>query len=210
MRKSLCAIVFVLSSAPSFATVNQIEYLYGRGSPRSSVQAGNGSDQEGSQGAEWSADFLHLAANHFYVGVGGGEFHSGDNVSGTVVPNVNSTISCKMTSILGLARIDLSPSPKLMTYAIAGIGWVRNSLMITSAPATPIVDSAKETFGYAGGVGVDLALTDRLFIGVEARYQGSERQSFEMTPEGVAATGRTSISVPLSVFLVGLKAGIKY
>jgi opacity protein-like surface antigen len=207
MKKLMGALVFV--STTCFAMTNQIEYMQGRGIPRCSVQADGSADQEGTQGAEWSADFLHKAANHFYLGVGGGEFHSGDNVSGTFVSNANTTISSKMTSILALGRIDLSPNPKLVTYAIAGLGWVKNTLSVTSAPTT-IVDSSKATLGYAAGLGVEFPLSDRLFIGAEARYQGSERQSYQTTPDGTAATGRTSISVPLSVFLLSLKAGFKY
>ena len=82
--------LLVLVSTVCRATENQIEYAYGRGTPRSAVDAGTGSDREGDRGPAWSADLLHEESNHVYLGVGGGQFHSDDRVSGTFVPQANS------------------------------------------------------------------------------------------------------------------------
>jgi outer membrane autotransporter protein len=114
-----------------------------------------------------------------------------------------------MTSILALGRIDLSPNPKATPYAIAGVGWVRNSLTVTSASQV-LVDDSKSTLGFALGLGMDLALTDRVFLGIEGRYQGSVKHSFDTTPAGQAATGQTQVTVPLGAYLFGAIVGVKY
>jgi opacity protein-like surface antigen len=173
------------------------------------VDLGYGSSQEGSRGTEWSADFLHKTANHVYFGVGGSEFRSKDTVNGSLVPGTTSVTRSKMSSIMGLVRADLNGTPKAQTYLIGGLGWVKHSLSIT-ADGTSLVNDSKDAFGYMAGIGLDFALNDRLLIGVEGRYQGSVRKEFPLTPEGAAVAHQPSISVPLSVFFVGLKAGIKY
>jgi len=215
------AMLLLLVCSPAWAVVNKLEYEYGRGSPRGSYHFGDWIKQEGPRGPEWSADFLHESSERVYVGIGGGHFHSGDEVSQTLVPNTDATFSTRMTSILALGRLDLSSNPKLMPYAIVGIGWVRYSLVVQGVPATSwsdtgtsesrtLVDDAKNTVGYTAGLGVDLAVTDRLYIGIDARYQGAVKQHFDTSAAGQVATGTKELTVPLGAFLLGAKVGVKY
>ncbi len=213
--------LLALLGSPCRATVNQIEFNLGRGSPLSSIQAGGSSDRAGSRGTEWSADFLHQANPRLYWGLGGGQFRSNDHVSQTFVPNALSTISSRASTILILSRTDLSFGSKYVPYMIAGVGWTRHSLLVAAVPGAPwtdtgtsesrtLLEESKNTLGYAYGLGLDYALSDGLFIGVEARYQGSLKNTFAFVPTGVAATGQTSVQTSLNLFTAGVKAGFKY
>jgi len=209
MKKRLC--LLVLASTSCYATVNQIDFNFGRGSPLSFIQADGSSDRAGSRGTSWSADFLHATGPGTYVGLGGGEFRSNDNVSQTFVPNTNSTIRTKSSTILILTRADMPTDSRLVPYLIAGIGWARNSLSITAMPGQgTLLEDSKNTFAYATGAGLDYALNDRLFMGIEARYQGAFKQTYDLTPQGQATTGINSIQSSMNVFLLGVKAGFKY
>ena len=96
-----------------------------------------------------------------------------------------------------------------MLYAIAGVGWVKNTLTITSE-STTLLNESEDALGYAAGAGLDLALTERVLIGIEGRYQGSPTRRFDLTPEGASATGMTSVSTPINRITLSLKAGIRY
>ena len=207
MKRFLILLLFV--QAPCWATVNQLEFNLGRGTPLSSIQAGGSSDREGSRGTDWSADFFHAAGPQVYWGIGGGHFRSNDNVSQTFVPNADSTITSKTTSILILTRADLAPPARTVPYVIAGIGWVRNSLSVTTSDTT-LIDQSKNTVGFATGLGLDYALSDRFFIGLETRYQYALKRTFDLTAAGSAITGTNSVQTSMSVLTVGVKAGIKY
>src|SRR5258706_9459148 len=181
MRFLYCALLLVTSSA--LATVNQIEFNLGRGTPLSSIQAGGSSERAGSRGTEWSADILHSSGSRSYIGLGGGQFRSNDNVSQTFVPNTTSTISSKVSSVLLLTRVDFPSQSRTVLYAIAGLGWARNSLTLTDRTGVgTLLDESKDTLAYATDIGLDYPLTDRLLIGVEARYQRSLKQKFFLTP----------------------------
>lgn len=206
--KKLAGILILLSTA-CFATENQVDFIFGRGTPQSAAQAGSLFQEDGSRGESWSADILHRMGRQLSIGIGGGQFSSDDNTSTSFIPNAASTVSSKMTSILLLGRLDLSPNPKFIPYVIAGIGWVRNSLTVTSDPIT-VVDDSESAFGYAAGIGADVALTDRIFLGVEARYQGSTRRSFDMTSQGEALAGQSSVDTALKIVILGLKASVRY
>jgi len=207
MKKLLS--LLILGSTSCFAAVNQLEFNLGRGTPLSTIQAGGSSDREGARGTDWSADFLHQAGPQVYWGIGGGHFRSDDNVSQTFVSNANSMITSKTTSVLLLSRVDLAPPSRMVPYAIAGIGWVRNTLSVTSEQGT-IIDDSKNTVGFATGLGMDYALSDRLFIGLEARYQSSLKSTFDLTAMGSSTTGTSSVQTSMSVLMQGVKAGIKY
>ena len=49
-----------------------------------------------------------------------------------------------------------------------------------------INDCRRNTLGYATGIGIDYAMSDRLFIGAEARYQSALKRTFALTPQGQA------------------------
>ncbi len=203
--------VLVFLSTSAFATENQIEFNFGRGTPLSSIQAGGSSDRAGSRGTNWSADFLHQNGPRSYAGLGGGQFRSNDNVSETFLPNASSTITSKITSILLLTRVDLPSQSRMVIYVIAGLGWARNSLTITAMSGQgTLMDDSRDTLAYATGLGADYALNDRLIIGVEARYQGALKRTFDLTPQGQAITGVGSVQTSMNVFMLGVKAGIKY
>jgi len=213
--------LLMLTSVFCQATTNQLEFNYGRGSPRGSYHFDNFVNQEGPRGPEWSADFLHKMSGFGYLGLGGGHFHSGDDMSETFAPNATSDLVLKTTSIMALGRIDLNPNPKLTPYLLVGVGWVQNTLTVTSVPLITwpdtgtsesriLAEDSKSTLGYEAGFGLDLALTTRLFIGLEAKYQGSVKRSFNLTPAGQAATGQSQVTVPLGAILVGAKVGMKY
>ena len=181
MKKLLSILVF--ASTVASATTNQLDFNLGRGTPLSYVQAGGSSDHLGSRGTEWSADFLHQNSARTYVGIGGGQFRSNDNVSETFVPNSSATLSSRTSTILLLTRADLSSRSKMVIYALAGIGWAKNSLQITAMPGQPaILKDSKDTLAYATGLGADYPISDRLFFGVEARYQSSMKRTFDLTP----------------------------
>ncbi len=207
MKKLFFAIL--LLSQTSWAVENRLEYMYGHGFPKSSVDFGHGSEQEGSSGSEWSADFLHSTSPHVYFGVGGGKFRSKEQSSTALIPSANSSISARMSAVLGLVRVDINANPKVITYLIGGLGWVKHSLVINSDKGT-IIDVSRDAFGFAGGLGLDYLLNDRLYLGVEGRYQGSVKQSFHTTDLGQSVTGQSSISLPLSVVLVSAKIGVRY
>jgi len=218
--KKLAALLILVSTA-CFATENQIDFTLGRGSPQSAARAGNLFQEDGSQGLNWSADFLHKIARQVSIGIGGGHFSSGDNTETTFVPNTSSTVSSKMTSILALGRLDLTSSAKFVPYVIAGIGWARNSLTVSALPdstwsdtgtseSRTLVDDSGSALGYAAGAGVDVALSDRIFLGVEARYQGSTRRSFDVTPQGESVMDQGSVSTALKMVILGIKAAVRY
>lgn len=213
--------LLTLLVSPCIATVNQIEFNLGRGSPLSFIQAGGSSDRAGSRGTEWSADFLHQANPRLYWGLGGGQFRSNDNVSQTFVPNAISTLSARSSTILLLSRTDLSSGSKYVPYMIAGVGWTRHSMLIAAVPETSwadtgtsesrtLLEKSKDTLGYAYGLGLDYALTDALIIGVEARYQGSLKNTFDFSPAGVAITGQNNVQTSLNTFTASVKVGFKY
>ena len=207
MKKLFAVALFV--STPVFGTTNQIDFTFGHGSPLASIQAQGSTEQDGLRGSFWSADALHHVSNQLYLGMGIGHFHSADNNSSTFIANTLSTISSQKTSTLLLGRMDLVPGTRITPYAIAGLGWVKNSLTVASDQGT-LVDESKSTFGYTGGLGVDVLLSDRLLIGVEARYEGSPAQHFALTPTGQAASGQMDLRTSIDLFSFGLKAGIKY
>ncbi len=213
--------VTLLLAAPAWSFENQVEFNWGHGVPQATVSVGNSSDELGSSGNVWSADILHLASRQTYLGLGGGQYRSGDNTSGSFIRNTQSTLAAKTSSVLILGRIDFPHSSKLVTYVIGGIGWVRNSLSITAYPTglwndsasaeqRTFLSTAKSTLGFAGGLGLDLDLTQTLVFGIEGRYQTSLKQYFDLTPEGQAATGQTSISSLLKIYTICFKVGIKY
>ena len=206
--KTLWSILLLVTS-PCLATMNQIDFNLGRGTPSSSIQAQGSSENIGSRGTDWSADIFHQVGPRVYWGLGGGIFRSNDRASATFIPSATTTLTSKATSILVLSRTDLGNQAKFVPYLIAGIGWVRNSLSVVTG-STKLLDDSKDTLAYATGLGLDYALNDRLVIGMEARYQGSLNENFAYTPDGNAATGQNSVHTPLTVLSVGVKAGIKY
>lgn len=219
MRFSLS--LLVLAAAPNLILANQFDFNLGRGTPLSSIQAGASSDLAGSRGTEWSADLLHPTAGSFYLGLGGGMLRSNDNQTDTFVPGAHSTITSRRSSIMVLSRTDLGPPSKMVPYLIAGIGWVRNSLTVTASPTgawkdtgtseqRTLMEDSRSTVGYVTGVGLDYALTSRIVIGIEGRYQGSIQRPFDLTPAGQAVTGISNIPTSLNTYMVGVKAGIKY
>jgi opacity protein-like surface antigen len=203
-----------LAAEACYATTNQLEFDYGRGSPESSIQAGGSSEREGDRGHAWSADWLHQSGPQVYWGLGGGHFTSDDHTSSTFVsvPNTNSTISSKSTSIFLLSRVDLSASSRLVPYVIVGTGWDSTSITATAATAAPttLIDESHSTLGYLVGGGIDLPFTDHLYIGAEARYQGAFQRNYDLTPAGQALTGQGAVQSTMKVFFLSLKAGIKY
>jgi opacity protein-like surface antigen len=207
MKKLLTVILFV--SAPAFGTTNQLDFMWGRCSPLGSVQAQGSTEQDGLRGSCWNADALHHVSDRFYIGMGFGQFRSADNNSTTFMANSIATISSRKTSTLLLGRMDLTTTSHFVTYAIAGLGWVQNSLTVNSDQGT-IVDQSRSTFGFSGGLGFDVLVTQALVIGIETRYDGSPAQHFGMTAAGAAATGQTDLRTSADLFSVGLKAGIKY
>src|ERR1035437_5585917 len=97
----------------------------------SRVSVGQSSEAEGSRGTDWSLDALHRISPRLYLGMGSGRFSSSDNVSSTFLATAAATtLSSKITSTLVLGRIDLSASGNSALYAIAGVGWVKNTLTI--------------------------------------------------------------------------------
>src|SRR5258708_148887 len=203
--------ILVLMSSSVFATVNQLEFDVGRGTPQSSLQAGGSSERAGSRGTDWSVDSLHHYNDRTSFGFGGGQFRSNDHVSETFIPNTSSTISSKITSILILSKVDFPSQSKMTLYVIAGIGWSKNSILITDRTGTgTLMDQSHDTMAFATGMGADYPLSDRLVIGVEARYRSSLKRTFDLTPAGRALTGVGSIQSPLNVFTLGVKAGIRY
>jgi opacity protein-like surface antigen len=202
-------LVLLLCSAPVYATTNQLDFTWGRSSPLGTIQAQGSTEQDGLRGTSWSLDALHQTSDRFYLGFGFGHFASAVNNSTTFLANTTTTISSWKTSSLLLGRLDLSKTNHFVTYAIAGLGWVKNSLNVTSAQGT-IVDDSKTTLGYGGGLGLEVLITQALLIGLEARYEGSPEQHFGMTALGTASSGQTDVKTSISVFNVGLKAGIRY
>ena len=69
-------------------------------------------------------------------------------------------------------------------------------------PNPDLAEDSKTSLGYAAGLGLDLALNDRLFVGVEAKYQTVQRQ-FDVTPAGPKPPPALRASVPLGAFLLG-------
>lgn len=201
--------VLILAPVLCYASTNQLEFNYGRGFPRASDDLREAVDQEGPRGPQWSADILHKMSPGLYLGLGGGHFVSADDMSNIFASGASSNQSLKMTSILGLGRIDLGPNPKLTPYAIAGLGWVRTSLAVTSGSQV-LVDESNSTLGYALGLGMDLPLTDRLYIGIEGRYQNSIKHTFNTTSAGLAATGQSQVAFSSGAYLFSAKVGIKY
>jgi opacity protein-like surface antigen len=203
--------VFLILFLPSMstATTNLISLNIGRGTPESSIQATGSSDLNGASGQAWSFDAFHLVSPQVYLGLSTGHFSAGDNTSLTFVPNTTTTISSKVTSSLILGRLDLTPGGKAVPYLIGGIGWAKNSIVVTSDSVT-LVNDSKNTFEYGVGGGIDFAWTDHLFIGAEGRYQGSYKSSYNMTQEGVAATGRNSLSTGNTVLIFTVRAGVMY
>ena len=207
-------ILALLAAEACYATTNQLEFSYGRGSPESSIQANGSSESEGDRGHDWSADWLHQSGPQIYWGFGGGHFSSADHTSSTFVSvsNTVSTISSKSTNIFLLSRIDISPSPRLVPYAIFGTGWDRTSITASAASAvtTTLIDDTHNTLGYMVGGGIDLPLTSYLYIGAEARYQGALQRNFDLTPAGQELTDQGSVQSTMKVFSLNVKAGIKY
>ena len=202
-------ILMLLFSAPALASTNQLDFMWGRGTPLNSIQAQGSAERDGLRGTFWTFDALHKVSDRFYFGVGIGHFTSADNNSSTFVANSESTLDSRKTSSLLLGRMDLIPGGRWVPYLIAGAGWVKNSLTVSSDQGT-LVDDSKSTLGYVGGFGMDLILGDRLLLGLEARYEGSLAQTYAMTPVGIAASGQTGVRTSLNLFLIGLKAGVKY
>ena len=207
MKKLLCLLLFCTTA--SWAT-NQIEFDLGRGTPESYIQANGSDDRQGGRGTAWSADILHQTSGAVYVGLGGGYFHSNDYVSPTFAPGTVSTIDSHAHTVLLLSRLDLTSNPKFLPYALVGAGWVDNELSVKDAGGNSLISDSKSTYGYALGLGVDIALNDRLFVGLETRYQSGPKQSFSLSPEAQALTGAGSVETRSTVFLLGLKAGVKY
>jgi opacity protein-like surface antigen len=117
--------------------------------------------------------------------------------------------------------VDIIPGQKFALYGIGGAGWVKNSLSVTAAPNSTwsdtgtsetrtFLDDSANVLGYKVGLGLDVSLTDSLVLGVEGDYEGSQKKSFSLTPQGVEATGQTSVDASVSIFSIGLKLGIKY
>jgi opacity protein-like surface antigen len=209
MKKLL--VLFLFTSVPALGSTNQIDFLWGRSSPQGSIQANGSTEQDGLRGTSWSFDALHQASEYFYLGFGFGDFSSADNNSTTFIPgNTVSTIDSQKTSTLILGRMNLGASSHFLPYAIAGLGWVKNSMTVYNSGQGTVIDDSKSTFGYAGGLGVDLLLTDRLILGMEARYEGSPAQHFGMSAAGAAASGVTDVRTSANLFTVALKAGVKY
>ena len=226
MRKSVC-IFFVwtaFNASLCFAVEsdNQVEFYLGHGSPLSTVQASGSSDRAGSQGDVWSADIMHHVNYQFYLGLGGGQFRSSDNVSQTYLPNANSSISTRSSSIFILSHQDLpASSPNLVPYVLGGIGWVRNTLTITAIPVAPwpdtgtseqrtLMEDSRDSIGIAAGAGMDWTLTSALFFGGEVRYQYALARSFSTTPKGQSTTGQSSASSSMNNLFYSLKLGVKY
>ena len=218
---SILLVLTLLIAPECFAVQNRLEYELGHGDPLSSVQANGSSDRAGSQGTVWSADILHFMGNQFYLGLGGGQFRSGDNVSQTFVPNANSTLSSTSSSILILSRQDVSVNQRFVTYLVAGIGWVKNTLTITAVPVTnwadtgtseqrTLWDHSRDSIAFAAGAGLDWNLTSSLYAGAEVRYQNALSRNFPTTPVGQATTGQTSTSTSMNNLFYALKIGVTY
>jgi len=199
----------LLAAQTCHAMTNQIEFSLGRGSPESSIQVGGSAENPGDRGHAWSADWLHQNGPYVYWGIGGGHFNSEDHTTTTFVPTKLSILSTRSTSIFLLSRVDLTPPSKLVPYVIFGTGWDRTSISAT-AGSTPVIDESHSTLGYMAGGGIDWPLTDRLFIGAEARYQSALQRNYDLTPEGQALTGQATVQSTMKVFFLNLKAGIKY
>ena len=205
----LAAFLILSVALPGFAATNQLDFIWGRGSPRGSIQAQNASEQNGLRGSLWSLDALHPISDDAYLGMGIGHFGSKDNNSAAFIPGSVTTISSSKTSTLLLGRKDLLQGYRFVPYAIAGIGWVKNSLKV-STPEGTLVDETKNAFGYVGGLGLDLLMTQRWVLGIEARYEGSPSEAYDLTDYGQATTGLSEFRTPISLFSAGLKIGYKY
>lgn len=208
-------IAALLAAQTCGAATNQIEFGLGHGSPESSIQANGSAESIGDRGTAWWADWLHQAGPQVYWGIGGGQFRSDDHTSSTFVPasNTISTLSSRSTSILLLSRVDIAPpakpASKWVPYVMAGSGWTRTSIAASTASAT-LIDQSHSTLGYMVGAGIDWLLTDRLYIGADARYQGALQRNYDLTPEGQALTGVGNVQSTVRVLTFSVKAGIKY
>ncbi len=220
MMKRLFALLFVLA-APAAAMTNQIDVYFGRATPRSDAGVGQTNDRVGSRGTDWKVEALHKTGPRSYLGIGFGRFRSNQNTSTTFISNSTSLLSSKISSTFLLGRVDLLAAPSYSIYGIAGIGLVRNSLHIAASPSTTwtdtgtsevrtIVEDAASALGYAGGLGIDVNLTDRIVLGAEARYQGSQKKDFSLTSEGSSLSGASSIHTDISILFMGFKIGLKY
>jgi opacity protein-like surface antigen len=214
-------ILFFFLSTTVWAKENQIDFMLGRGTPQSSAQVADRFQLLGSRGPEWSVDIMHRIARQLSLGLGGGHFSSGDNTSTTWVSNTNSTLSSHMSTVFILGRLDLAPNPKFIPYLLAGVGWARSSLSATATPVSTwadtgtaesrlILDDAKISLGYAAAAGVDIALNDRIFVGVEARYQAATARNFDLTAQGRAVTGQNNVDSAIKMIILGVKAAVRY
>ena len=218
--KRFLALLF-LAASPSLAFDNLFDFNFGRGLPMSELQAGGSSDHAGSLGTAWSADLLHMARPGLYVGLGGGQFRSNDNESSTYLANASTIIRSRSSQIMILTRQDLTYKPDAIPYVIEGIGWVQNSVVMTSRPNTTwadtgtneqrtLVHDTNNTVGFAIGAGMDFNLTNALFAGAEVRYQRALNENFKTTPAGLAATGQSDFDTPLKTLFYTVKLGLRY
>ena len=92
---------------------------------------------------------------------------------------------------------------------------------LTATPSTPwsdtgtleprtYLDNKQDVLGFMQGLGLEIPLFGKIYVGGDIRYHTSMRRNFSLTPAGIAGTGLTETKAKLNMFLFNAKIGIQY
>lgn len=161
---------------------------------------GGGKEKAGSAGLSIGGQYLYNLRKDIGIGLDINFASSGDKESSTFLTGANSTLSSKTTSVLAVGKKNFLEDKKVSPYVLVGLGFGINNLTIDAKPTTGFVwsntgtaeernlaDSTKTTFAGALALGLDIAITEALFVGGEARYMFTSSATYEPSPAIKAA-----------------------
>ena len=197
----------------------------GTGIPLSTLDlsaVGGGSDKIGTAGLAVGGEYLYYLTPLFALGLDGNYSKFGDKNSSKFSPLVDSTVSAKSMVVLAVGKYTIVPEGKILPYLLGGFGLHNSSLKFSASPAAGLVwadtgtresrvfgDDSASSYALAFGLGVDVPVNERVFIGIETRYQylGSVTYSANSLGRAVGVTGVEGATSMVNVFA---RAGYKF
>lgn len=227
--KHLWLLVFVFLLAPSAAAVDKgsqsINLNVGAGIPLTDLDlsgAGGGKDRVGTAGFSVGGQYVYHPARRFGLGLDINYSRSGEKHSSKFTPLLDATIRSESLVALLIGKFLFRPEGKASPYLIAGGGIHHSRLVFNGAPAAGLVwldtgtresrnfgDDTASNYAAMGGLGVDVAVTENAFIGLEGRYQHLGDATYSTNSLG-RASGLPSVKGEASMVNVFGRVGYRF
>ena len=226
--RSLCVIALVSGLAK--ADINKgdqsVTAALGLTVPVSQIDltdVGGGKAQAGGPGFAGGFQYLYNVSPTFGIGADFNYLHTGEEQSSTLVPFGDSTVNLNSTIFLAVARVNLKTTGTVIPFVFWGMGINSTTLQINTTPSPgfywfntgtreerALINDSESGVAVALGGGVDYYISDRVFFGLEGRFDYLGNADYSSTPSTEFFTGLSGVKGTFDLFNVMGRVGYRF